>query len=283
MNILVTGGSGLIGAGLIACLNANRANNIYIISRTKNSGLKIKSQNDNIKIIEWDLINKLEKQELPDIHFDFIIHLAANSHSRDCGAILKYNTTLTRNLYEGVTGKFTNFIFFSSVAVYGEARQQYPICIGSPCKPSTYYGKSKLDDEEFLKERISKLVILRLCPMIDGANNPDLLKRVYIPLTAIKFRSPYLREYSFSSMQAICSHVESVINDGHLIGEKINLCDSTVYDEEFLLSIREGKSIRIPLFICKPVFFILRLLYRNKLFYKIECNLWKLLRINTYE
>ncbi len=276
MNILITGGLGLIGRNLVSELSKNNNLNIFLISR-KN---KIENTNSNIKYIFHDLSKSLPIEKIPK-KINIIIHLAAIAHNPN-GNVMKTNCLITKNLVRAFTNQKVKFIFFSSVAVYGEANRKFPIKTTDYCKPYTSYGIGKLKDEIIVSSCFEDYVILRVCPVIEG-NEKDLLKRVYFPKTNIKYRSPYKRVYSFTSHVTIFNTICDIINEDEIKKITINLKDSLNYTESDILNKYAGKEIKIPLLICEPMFFILNLFSFLPKIYKINCLLTKMLKNNTYE
>ena len=275
MKILVTGGDGLIGTSLIRQLkNSNNKIDLYQIVKPTKSKFKL-----NNKIFYCDLSVDHLEGKLNNLHFDYIIHLASIAHSKDSKSIFKINLEITNNLIKSID-KFSNFIFFSSISVYGECKYKYPVLTSEKCIPSTYYGKSKLCDEKRLMKIIKNLYILRLCPMISG-NSKDLKKRIFLPGTSIKYKSPYKREYSFSTHESIWVVIKKILKK-QINPNIINVSDGIFYNQEDILKKIEGRTFVFPRSILDFTFKILDLLSFIDYFYKIKCLFWKMFRNNTY-
>lgn len=176
-----------------------------------------------------------------------------------------------------------DFFFFSTVAVYGEANRNYPIRVDDYCKPFSSYGKGKLKDENLVSESFDDFVILRICPVIEGSDNKDLQKRVFIPKTNIKYKSPYQRSYNFTSHKIINETIINFIDKKITFKVKLNVKDSLVYTESYVLSKFQGKEIKMPLILCSITFYFLNLFSFIPKIYSINCLLWKMLKTNTYE
>ena len=170
---------------------------------------------------------------------------------------MRINCLMTKNITDAFLNKKVKFIFFSSVAVYGEANRLFPIKISDFCKPYSSYGLGKLKDEEIISSSFKDFIILRLCPVIEG-DDTDLLKRVYLPKTKIKYRSSYNRAYSFLSHRTIFKSINS-INENEITNKIINLKDSSNYNESDILKKYNGKEVKIPLLITMPLFYFLNL------------------------
>ena len=189
---------------------------------------------------------------------------------------------MTKNITDPYVNKKVRFVFFSSVAVYGEANRKFPIRVSDVCKPYSNYGLGKLKDEKIISSSFKDYVILRLCPVIEG-DDTDLLKRVYLPKTNIKYRSSYNRSYSFLSHRTILKSINNIINQNEISNKIINLKDPLNYSESDILKNFLGKEIKIHLLISEPIFFILNKLSFIPKIYKINCLLTKMLKTNTYE
>lgn len=276
MNILITGGFGLIGRKLVKKLSENKNYNIFLISRN------IKKENtvSNIVIIVHDLIEPIPVEKIPE-DINTVIHLAAIAHKTN-SKINVINSLMTKNITDAFIDKKVRFIFFSSIAVYGEANRHFPLKISDYCKPYSSYGLGKLKDEEIISSSFKDFIILRLCPVIEG-DDTDLLKRIYLPKTKIKYRSSYNRAYSFLSHSTIFKSVNNILNKKEIIHKIINLKDHLNYDESDILKKYNGKEVKIPLLISMPVFCFLNLFSFIPKIYTINCLLTKMLKSNTYE
>ena len=276
MNILITGGFGLIGRNLVSELSKNNNFNIFLLSRNTKSN----NAATTIKTIDHNLLEQIPVEKIPK-EINTVIHLAAVAH-KTSSEIMAINCLMTKNITDAFINKKVKFIFFSSVAVYGEANRLFPIKVSDFCKPYSSYGLGKLKDEEIISSSFKYFTILRLCPVIEG-DDTDLLKRVYLPKTKIKYRSSYNRAYSFLSHKTIFKTINSILNENNLSNKTINLKDPSNYYESDILSKYEGKEIKIPILISEPIFFILNLFSFIPKIYTINCLLTKMLKSNTYE
>ena len=114
--------------------------------------------------------------------YDAIVHVAAIVHQRnvpDQDLIFRINRDLPRALCQHAVGQgVKHFVFMSTMAVYGVApsRAGMPgITLETPCRPRSWYGKSKFEAEQALQELRSRddfrLSILRP-PMVYGRGCP---------------------------------------------------------------------------------------------------------------
>ncbi|EOZ95649.1 UDP-glucose 4-epimerase [Indibacter alkaliphilus LW1] len=164
-NYLLTGASGFLGKEI----HKKIANDCYTLGRG--------AEND----IQLDL--ESERMELPRVRT--FIHCAGKAHvvpktEEEKEAFFKINYQGTVNLLHGLESSGNlpqNFIFISTVAVYGREEGQ-EIDETFPLLGSTPYAKSKIQAEECLenwcKNKEVNLVILRL-PLVVGNNAPGNL------------------------------------------------------------------------------------------------------------
>ncbi|MGC9124052.1 MAG: NAD-dependent epimerase/dehydratase family protein [Thermoplasmata archaeon] len=151
LNILVTGGAGVIGKSLIRRIKGNITVVDNLSSSTYDSieDLVINKKINFVKgdILDFDLMTKLMGNT------DLVIHLAANADVRFypdkvTDADLKINTIGTYNVLESMRkNDVTNIIFSSSSSVYGLANQIPTPETYGPLIPESLYAASKLGAE----------------------------------------------------------------------------------------------------------------------------------------
>ncbi len=173
MNILLTGASGFLGHILHSAL---RNNVVYTLGRHNSS-------------ITAD-ISVSVTQNLPKC--DLVIHAAGKAHvvprnSQEEDAFFTVNVQGTKNLLNALKKSFLpkNFVFISSVAVYG-INEGVLINEEQPLNAMDSYGISKIQAESIIqqwcKEHGIICTILRL-PLVVGPNPPGNLGRM---INAIK-------------------------------------------------------------------------------------------------
>lgn len=283
MKLLVTGLNGLIGGYIKSYLEET---DHVVYSLTRKSQVTFKSELSNIHEINFDLYNgdvNSIRHKIPKI--DLVIHMAASAHNTYSTHNINYNLKTTKKVIDLVKGQNPVFVFFSSIAVYGETYSSYPISVDHEPRPTTFYGRSKVLCELELKNIFQKLIILRLCPFVDSSDNKDLLKRIYYPKTKIKIKSPYKREYSFLAPQTLISEIDSILSNYNSIKDVQvkNLKNRTNLNEYDLDIISKSKkSFKPPFLFMKITFWFLKKCNRLSIFRYIESILWKLFRNNTY-
>lgn len=151
MKIIITGSSGYIGSCLYEYLK--KKHNVFGIDKNL---LKIRKQKKFFKcnILNYGKFNKIVKHIKPDI----IIHLAAQStvdFIRQKKTYIDNNVKVTKNVICSVNeNNIKHFIFSSTAAVYKKTNKK--ITEKSPKKPNNIYGKTKLDCEKIILNKINK-------------------------------------------------------------------------------------------------------------------------------
>ncbi len=111
---------------------------------------------------------------------DVVIHAAGSVKFWDPNDLYQGNVVLTKNLVDNLDLN-TLFIHLSSISVYGSL--EGVIDERSPTKPTTPYGKTKLEAERIVLSSCKRAVVLRLGPVYgprfeDYARVIRLVKRV---------------------------------------------------------------------------------------------------------
>lgn len=148
MNILITGIHGFVGSNLVTSLkNHNQIYGLDIVAPGK-EGI--------IKTFSWQ---NFDNGLLPEV--EAIIHLAGKAHdtknTTEEQAYYDINVGLTKTIFEKfLASNSKTFVYFSSVkAVADSVSGQYVTEEDLP-KPGTAYGKSKLEAERYLNDRLGE-------------------------------------------------------------------------------------------------------------------------------
>lgn len=173
--ILITGGTGLVGAEVIRRIGAEHT--IYAVSRRQNDLLSKKT-----RIISCDLSQSFDDSLFP-AEIDAVIHLAQSEHFRDFPAqaadVLNVNTRATFQLldYARRAGAKT-FIYASSGGVYGSGANGFdentPIVARSDLG---FYQSSKLCSEILADNYTSlmNVIVLRFFFVYGPEQKPSML------------------------------------------------------------------------------------------------------------
>jgi len=160
--ILVTGGTGYIGAHTVVELQ-NNGYEVVIVDNLSNSDIKILTQIETITgkkpaFVKLDLRDKSSIIEFLKQHTDLsgVIHFAASKSVSESvkNPLLYYDNNISTlvNLLNSLTGKPVNFVFSSSCTVYGEP-DTLPVTEQAEIKKAeSPYGNTKQIGEEILKE-----------------------------------------------------------------------------------------------------------------------------------
>ena len=278
--ILITGISGFIGSKLKEVF-IERGYEVWGISRQKS---------DDAHIVQGDLSSfestKQAFAKLPDC--SIVIHAAALAHSatKKVGQdYYKINITLTNNLTKYLFGKQIQFIYLSSISVYGLEGSRSSVTVGDEKKPATNYGMSKLKCEEIIQSSdIHSIAILRPAPVFDDNHLVDVKKRVYFPKQSIfKLVIKPSPKFSLCHINTLTTFILNLVDDEKKSPLKImNVADPAPYNQNELARKFSGVEISIYSFLFYPVFRFFKI-FDSGLGYAINCNLGKLFFDNIYE
>lgn len=124
--ILITGSSGFIGQYLVQCLvETFDEKQLQVVGLDR---IRPKFKNKNFKFIKKDLY-KLNRKNIPNLKFDYIIHLAGIPspvyYKQYPLKTIYLNSELTRELLEKSKKQNSKFIFFSSSEIYGNPFKKF--------------------------------------------------------------------------------------------------------------------------------------------------------------
>jgi UDP-glucose 4-epimerase len=157
MPVLVTGGAGYIGSQTV--LELTDAGETVVVLDNLSTGFAAAVSSGAILVVGDIGNSSLLAHVITEHKIDAIIHFAGSlvvpeSVANPLG-YYQNNTCKTRTLMESaVNGRVPHFIFSSTAAVYGTGGLE-PVNEGSPLRPQSPYGRSKLMSEWMLED-ISK-------------------------------------------------------------------------------------------------------------------------------
>ena len=185
MHVLITGGTGFIGAALSKKL-LDLGKKVTIVDNFSNSSiLNIDKRCKFYKIdVQKKNINKIFKNKITHV-----VHLLAQSSGEisfeDPINDLKINAEFTLKLLNiSLKHKIKKFIFASSMNVYGDV-PNLKINENYPTKPESFYGIHKLTSENYIKifsELGLSSIILRLFNVYGPGQNLTNLKQGMISI-----------------------------------------------------------------------------------------------------
>jgi len=240
MKILVTGGSGYLGAAAVAALQA-RGHKIVTIGRHPGT--------DSIvcDLIDRDAVHDAVRA-VGDI--DTVVHLAARAHDFrgvTLDDLLLANTTTTDNLVAALRAAgrsaTVRFVYASSVAVYELLQATRRLTA-----EQAPYAASKLQAEQLLhSEPFQSLCVLRFAPIYDPNNLLDVAKRVYLPGTRLKLRLCPPPVHSLCTLERAVQTIVDAVETSAMTGCHIaNVTDPLPMSQKDLLDWFPGRSLPVP-------------------------------------
>lgn len=258
--ILITGASGYIGRELCQCLSAeNKVMGVFNTHKPDNfEGIEFKKVN----LTDQHSVEKLVERFIPDV----VIHCAAIAHQKlgkiDSKTYMRVNSDATEKLAGTAvrTNSSVQFIFLSSISVYGENNLKLPVTEDHACHPTSEYGRSKLDAERRLlamsNDGTFSPIILRLAPVYDKEWSFNLDRRILAPMIPayIKFGSG-IQKMSALARPNLVEFIKYLINlpeKMSLNPEIINVCDKKSYSFNQIIQTYKKSGLRQN----RPVFSI---------------------------
>lgn len=281
MKILITGVYGIIGSYLCQRL---KEDGHYIVGIGKREEYEKCHKYYSCDITNYDNVEKVLKEN-KDI--EIIIHAAALAHNKGNDlskeSFIKINYEGTKNLID-ISNKFINlknFVFLSTISVYGERLNVEEYKEYERLLPKSPYAVAKKMSEEYIKSTCkSNYSILRLAPVYSKNFKLNIQRRTQIKgigytvgkgekkLSLCNIKNIYL------AVNYIIKNYEKETNNTY------NISDSRSYSyKELLKYVNKKRKIIIPNLLMKFLYNI------NKVTTKyvfIEENAIKLLSNNTY-
>ena len=214
-----------------------------------------------------------------------VVHLAALAHGQAPPAgetCFSTNCKITENLIAAVADWKAQFVFFSSIAVYGEDGREGPVPPLAPLRPATEYGHSKqVCEERILAQPWPNIDIVRLAPVFTRERLTDVRKRVFLPALPFRWRMSPSPEHSLCSLETVVQAVVTRVRRGPRGRTLANIGDPKPYLQTDLLTWFTGPVLPLPLAPTRLGYLLFRLV-PGGLGYKLRSLYWKLFRSNTY-
>lgn len=247
MKILITGVYGTVGSYL--CNELKNKHEIIGIGRRKNyDGCN--------KYYSCDITDKLEIENIikENSDLDIIIHCAALAHNKGNDLskerFMKVNFVATKYFVD-LSNKYLklkNFIFISTISVYGERLDKDVYIETDACEPRSPYAVAKKLSEEYITENCKcNYTILRLAPVYSKDFTLNIERRSKIK------GIPYIvgngkQKLSLCNIKNIYAAVNYIVDNTKTeVNEIYNVSDSKVYEFNNLLKfIGAKKKIMLP-------------------------------------
>lgn len=158
--------------------------------------------------------------------YDSVFHVAGIAHQKET----KDNAHLYYEINRDLAGKVAKkakqekvkqFIFMSSMSVYGLDYSNDLITVNTPANPKTNYGKSKLEAEieiNKLKGENFSIAIVRP-PMVYGAGSPGNMTNLLKAVRKFHVFPTIKNERSSISINKLCEEIKNITDN----------CQSTIY------------------------------------------------------
>jgi len=264
--ILITGASGFIGSFLVEVAIKR---NYKVYAGVRNTSNLTYLRDSRIQFFKADLADKeaIKSNLTKFSKFDFIIHNAGVTKSCRKSNFNKVNYQYTKNLIEALYETNTipqKFIQISSLAAYGPGDEKtlVPINITDTPHPISYYGKSKLKTEQYIKS-LKGFPYLIFCPT--GVYGPRE-KDYYVMYKSIKqgletYINTSKQQISFIYIKDLCKLVIGAL-DSNITGKSYfvsDLNEYTSYEFNWLIKMKLNKktiALTFPGFLVRILAFI---------------------------
>jgi nucleoside-diphosphate-sugar epimerase len=163
--VLVTGASGFIGSHLVDALLQHHCKVHCLVRRTSDLRWLDRTK---VHLHYGSLTETLPLEDCLE-KTDYVFHCAGLTRAKTREDYFRVNAHACKALYEKCVAHGKNLkrvIHLSSLASVGPSLPNQPIDEDTPCKPLTYYGKSKLAGEEIAQQYASSLPIVILRPPV---------------------------------------------------------------------------------------------------------------------
>ena len=152
--------------------------------------------------------------------FDVVYHVAGIAHKKEVKENEYLYYQVNRDLAIDIAKKAKSeqihqFIFMSSMSVYGLNYSDQLITKDTECHPHTYYGKSKYEAELELNELNDnnfKVCIVRP-PMVYGKGAPGNMERLYKAVRKFHIFPTLRNERSSISIEKLCQDIKEYIDE----------------------------------------------------------------------
>lgn len=280
MKILITGIYGTVGSHL--CNELSKDNEIIGIGRKKNYDGCDKYYSADITDI-----NKIKQILSENKDLDIIIHCAALAHKKgndlSFDRFMKVNYEATKHFVDisNEILNLKNFIFISTISVYGEELNKDVYLEGDKLNPKSPYAVAKKKSEEYISENYKgNYSILRLSPVYSKDFLLNIERRTKIKGKLYKVGNGE-KKLSLCNIKNISIAINYIVNNSS--GEKneiYNISDKKDYTYNELVEFMDGNtSIIIPQIFMSTLYKINEVSLKKQFIHE---NIIKLITDNIY-
>jgi len=208
--IVITGANGFLGSTLTSKLLEQ---NIDVVPLVRNgSDVSLLPDNSDIQYVDYRNMDELEKAFSGQ---QILIHNAGLTKAVDWETYKKINVDLTEKIIDvfNRTPSMEHFIFISSQAAAGPSPENIPINEDSFCNPISLYGKSKLEAEKIVRNKVVKNWTIIRPASVFGPGDKDFLQmfkiiKKHIMLFPVRKEKIFSMIYSEDLVKFILSVVD---------------------------------------------------------------------------
>ncbi|MDO4629388.1 MAG: NAD(P)-dependent oxidoreductase [Planctomycetia bacterium] len=211
---LVTGGTGFLGRNLVKYLLDRGWNVVCLVRPNSRHGVLTEM---GAELVLGDFTQEeILKKAVENV--DVVFHVAGCVAALTLEKVMQVNCQYSENLVRVCAEKENPpiFVYVSSLAAAGPSTPERPHEEDDPCKPISWYGKSKFAAEMMLRGYAERLPITVVRPpMLFGPYDHEVVKWFQGIRKSGIFFIPFIRNYRFSM-----AHVDDVCQLLVLASEK---------------------------------------------------------------
>jgi len=246
--VCITGANGFVGTNLTKEL-VDRDYNVTCIVRKTSDISFIEDLPLKIMRVDYDSADSLQKA-LQDN--DYLFHLAARVRAKSKEEFSAANYELTKRLLkiaEKVNVK--KFIFLSSQAAVGPAKDIHLKTEKENCCPISLYGKSKLKAEKFLQDKAEIPYTIIRSVSVFGPYDTDFLTVFKMVKYGIKVKCGFKEKFiSLIYVKDLVKLLILAMKNKKADGEIFFACDGQTYSRQYFLdeiaSAMNKSTVNIP-------------------------------------